>query len=544
MKKIILGVLLLLVAAWAGATWLIGKGVDEGVQSFYEQAELQMAESGEKRVKLEGGGIEGGFLSSTATTDLKLDMPPFNQGEGEADKLTFNTKIYHGPVMFTPDGVKIGSVYSVSTLDLSQFPEKFQEFVAKGFDDETPVKIAALFGFGGAVDSTATMPLFRHIKEEADGSTSIIDFAGFNAEAHGTTEAGSAVSGSFKIGEFNIKNETRKKTLTISASEGEVDIEEVVDGIALASSSKFTVPEIKSSDEAKQYSIKDVTLRSESTADVSDNTISGLGRIEIGSASGGEPGGMTTGLVKQLGDGGYIEFEFKGWNLEALQDIQKNLSESSELQVELAKRKVAGDADTAKLEAEIEKNNAAGAESLLSLFRPGFSWDLRTKVGDGETRTDLQLGIGYAKGAIPMAEATTLRPIVKGLEVTIDLRLAKAILPEGLGEMMLAPQVESGMIEDRGDYYRGSAELKDAKVVVNGNEMPLLQMVEPYMDDEEFFRGIKAGMQSGLNSKMGQPAGAGPGGANMNAPVVPGASDAPSSNPAPDAAPEPQPQSE
>ncbi len=542
MKKIIFIVMLLLVAAWAGATWLIGKGVGVGVQKFYEQAELQMAESGEERITLEGGEIEGGFLSSSATTDLKLNMAPFN--EGENDKLRFNTKIYHGPVMFTPDGVKVGSVYSVSTLDMSQFPDEFQQFAAKAFDDEPPLKIGALFGFNGDVDSTATMPLFRHAKEEIDGSTTVVDFEGFHAEAHGTTEIGSPVNGSFEIGEINVNNETQKRVISVSASAGEIDIEEVVGGIALASSSKFTLPEIKSSNEAQEYTIKDVVIRGESAADVSDNTLGGLGRIEIGSASGSDPGGVTSGLVKQLGDGGYIEFEFKGWDLEALRAMNKQLSKSVELGKQLAKERVAGgaDADTAEIEAEIKENDAAGTNNLMSLFRPGFSWDLRTKLGDGETRTDLKLGIGYAKGAPPMAQAKTLRPIVKGLEVDIDLRLGKAILPEGLGEMMLAPQVESGMIEDRGDYYRAAAELKDSKVVVNGNEMPILQMIEPYMDDEAYLQEIKAKIQTDLK-RDASASGDIPADMDKSAPGTPTPTPTPSPAPepaTPDAAPQPQ----
>ena len=183
-------------------------------------------------------------------------------------------------------------------------------------------------------------------------------------------------------------------------------------------------------------------------------------------------------------------------------------------------------------------------DGVLELFRPGMLFEFRIKLGDGESRSDLKLGVTVVDGAVTAAKAATLGEIVNGLVIDVDVRLSKSMLPEGLAEMFLAQPIQTGMIEDRGDYFRGTGELKDSKVSVNGNEFPVMEQMRPFLDSEEGMAGFRQGMKKsfmgGIGADgVGDPAAAG--GADMNQDANPGESTPPTTpTPAPEAAPDAQ----
>jgi len=542
MKKIIFAVLLLLVAAWAGATWLIGSGIEKGVQNFYDTAELRIAESGNNAVAMEPGDIQRSFFASDATTKVSLTTVPMDDAT-----VTVHTKLYHGPVMFTSDGVKVGSTYAVSTVDTSEFPAEVQEVISKGFDDEEPVRFTMLFGFGGEVDMVMEMPLFRYVFDEPDGGQSKVEFAGMTVNASGTAKGDGETVGNLEIGEIKITNDAKQSSFTTEVGTGEFEAMKSDTMVGYTGTATFNIPEIKAGNAGGELSFKDVGLSADSSVDPESGGMNAAVRYEFASASTSDPDGPVGAVFEQLGDGGYIDYKIENWDLEALQKFQEAQTEMTQIQVDMMSAMMGGesddDFDPEKAGEKLDKLADQAIDGLLELFKPGMLFEFRTKLGDGESRSDLKLGIAVADGAVAASKADTLGQIVNGLLVDIDVRLSKTMLPPGLAEMFLAQPIQAGMIEDRGDYFRGTGELKDSKVSVNGNEFPILQQVQPFLDSPDGMAGFRQGMKQSLMGSLGGAGGAAadlPADMDEEAPApAPNPAPAPAPAPAPGAAPEP-----
>ncbi len=531
MKKIIFAVLLLLVAAWAGATWLIGSGIEKGVNTFYETAETRIAESGNSGVEMQPGEIKRSFLASDATTEVRLTTVPMDDAS-----VTVHTKLYHGPLMFTPDGIKVGSTYSVSTIDTSGFPAEVQSVIAKGFDDEEPVRFTMLFGFGGDVDMTMEMPLFRHLFDEADGAQSKVEFDGMTLKAKGSAKPGSETSGTIELGEIKISNDAKQSSFRTETGTGEFEGTTNDNMIGYSGTASFNIPGIKSTSAGTEFNFKDVGLSAESTVDPDTKAVNASVRYEFASASTSDPDGPVGAVFKQLGDGGYIDYKIENWNLEALKKVQSAQAEMTQIQAETMSAMMAAkpddNFDPDQAAAKLDGLADQAIDGLLELFQPGMLFEFRAKLGDGDSRSDLKLGIAVADGAVEATKAKTLGQIVDGLLVDIDVRLSKAMLPEGMAEMFLAQPIQTGMIEDRGDYFRGTAELKNSKVSVNGNEFPVLEQARPFLESEQGMAGFRDGIKQGLMGGMGGGAAAG----NANIPAdMDRSADPAAPMPAPDA---------
>ena len=98
MKKIVLILVIVLIgiAGWAGATYLIGGQVE----NRYQESIAQLEERGPFRLTSEN--YQRGFLSSRARTLMEFNMPVPAEEEGEVEtktlRLTFEHNLLHGPL--------------------------------------------------------------------------------------------------------------------------------------------------------------------------------------------------------------------------------------------------------------------------------------------------------------------------------------------------------------------------------------------------------------------------------------------------------------
>ena len=521
MKKLLWIVPLVLIAAWPVTTFFIGMNVEKGLDKFYEDATEKVAAMGVGTAPLQFNKKEfnKGFFSSEASTAVEFKDFPLSMFD-----VTVKTKINHGPLMFTSDGVKVGCSYAVSTLDLSNLPEDTRKDIEKAFDDEEPMVMGILTTFGQDVSVNLSMPPFKITEKEfEDDSETKVRFAGMNGTIEGSTKPDSPTTGSLKIGEFRISNEQRGTSISTAIATGELIMSDVRDGQMAAGTASMVLPEFKFKSETSEVAINDIAMKSESAIDDSKGTVGGFGRLEFASVTGTDGSGMATGLIEQLGKGGYIEYSIDGWDYAALMKFQESMNKFSSAQNKMMSGMMgdmnfevdengepvepkeddepAEELDMEKVMAEMQAAAKETFESTVALFQPGMTLDWRIKLGDGEGRGDIHLGVSYAEGAKPGSEAKTVGELVNAIVVETDARIAKAMLPEGMGEAMLADPVEQGMIEDRGDYYRATAEMKRGKVSVNGTELPIMDQFAPIMEQElspdAFLENLMGGMMGG-----------------------------------------------
>jgi uncharacterized protein YdgA (DUF945 family) len=543
MKKLFWILPLALIVAWAATTFFIGMNIEDGIDQFYENTVEQIAAmgAGSSPVAFNKKEFKKGFFSSEATTALEFASFPMSMFN-----ITVKTKIHHGPLMFTPDGMKFGCSYALSTLDLSSLPEDSRKDIDKAFDGEEPLTVGLLTTFSQDFSMNVSMPPFKMTEEEfEDDSETKVRFAGMSGTLDGSSKPDSPATGSLSIGEFRMSNDKRGTSVSTAIAKGELDMTDVRDGQMVGGNASMVLPELKFKSETSEVVVKNIAMKSETEMDDSKGTLGGLFRMEFAGVTGTDESGMASGLIEQLSKGGYMEFAMEGWDHAALMkfneasnrmstaqnkmmgdmmgDLQMELDENGEL-IEPDEGKEEESAEEVDMEAAMAEMEEAGKEmfvAAVALFRPGMSMDWRVKLGDGEGRGDLNLGLSYAEGAKPGSEAKTVGELVNAIVLEADARIAKAMLPEGMGEAMLAGPIEQGMVEDRGSYFRATAELKNGKVSVNGTAMPIMEQFAPMMEQELSPDAIMEAMMGGM---MG--GGAGP---DMEG----GFPDAPDATPAP-----------
>ncbi|MFT5465237.1 MAG: hypothetical protein ACI8UO_000325 [Verrucomicrobiales bacterium] len=122
MKKILVVLLVLVLVAWLGITWFVGAKTEELLLAQLEK----LAKN--PKVDLSSIEYERGIFSSTATAELAID------GVDLGDDGQLGIRVFHGPIAFTPDGVKICVDHVVVTHGKVGVP-----FETDGEDEETIV---------------------------------------------------------------------------------------------------------------------------------------------------------------------------------------------------------------------------------------------------------------------------------------------------------------------------------------------------------------------------------------------------------------------
>ena len=190
MKKYLLLIPVVLLVLWAGMTWIIGSHTKSGFTMAIEALNNNLgAASAFTSVTEES--YSRGFLSSEAITRIAVaGKPGDDKPDTENSDVFLKFKAWHGPLMFTSEGMKIGAEYVVVTLDKGRLPDEIQKIVDEGFKGAEPVKLGVFTGFGGKVAIDAGIAPFLSSSDK----TETLEFEGFSAELE-TSVGGSYARG-------------------------------------------------------------------------------------------------------------------------------------------------------------------------------------------------------------------------------------------------------------------------------------------------------------------------------------------------------------
>ncbi|HFD87394.1 MAG TPA: DUF945 family protein, partial [Gammaproteobacteria bacterium] len=251
MKKALLVILLLLVATWAGATYLVSDQVEKNYQTAVNQVNQKLS-SDFPFLSLKPQSFEKGFLASEATSRVVgID--------GSEEGITLNHKIYHGPIMVTPEGVKTGSSYIVTTVDLASLPDEAREAVSKMTSSDKPVVISLLTGTGKTFDiDVHLVPLSS--KSSGKGEPDI-DFAGLDGAIH-TDMDGSFLKGEIKSGKMTVKDPQSNTHIAVAPAAISFNITEMYKGTALSGTTKTLIPEVTIQSPDGNARLRDLTVAS------------------------------------------------------------------------------------------------------------------------------------------------------------------------------------------------------------------------------------------------------------------------------------------
>jgi len=459
MKKVFPLALLLLLATWGGTSWLISNQVEKHYEQAIGQANTRLRQA-LPFFEVAPTRFDKGLFKSTAQSRITL------HGEAEDEGIPLTHVIYHGPVMFTPMGIKTGSSYIVTTLDLDALPAERRAVLARAAGGKPPLTIGLRTGTGEAFDLDLEV---APLTATGDDGQSEIHFAGL----HGALS--SDLEGRYLHG----KIESGRLRLTRSGNEGveiapttiELDIDELYRGIILAGDARITTQGIT------------VTLPQQGEAHAGNIRLLSSNRHQPDHGIHGEDSLEARPLALKL-PARHLEIDDGALRLDlALQGIDaekyKKLIDAGAalqaLQIEAVEK---GNTDPALLERNIQNYLA----SLVGLLGPGLA---------AETAFDFSLPQGAAKATLaltyaddrPVTELATLRDLIGALGGRFDVTVDEALLDIlSLRELATVP-VAMGFAVQKDGRLQADIRLDGGVLRINGQPTPFIEMLGPILDE-------------------------------------------------------------
>ena len=151
-----------LILLWVVATLVIGGGTKPVLEMALEEAKMS---SGGAVSVAELVEYKKGMASSTGKSKFV-----FGPAGEEPAEIYLNHEIYHGPIMMTPSGIKMGTSHTVTTVDLDSLPEEVKENIDRGFTSRTPLLVNLTTGMKSSSMDFEIAEYNNRIKSE-DGSS-------------------------------------------------------------------------------------------------------------------------------------------------------------------------------------------------------------------------------------------------------------------------------------------------------------------------------------------------------------------------------------
>ena len=204
MKKILIAVLLLLVAAVLAGPYFIGSQIEKTSKQLVEKSNQELAKLVETNPQFQSGSLkledyQKGYLSTKAKSILTLSVAI--TGEPEEFIIPFDTDITHGPYL---GSAGFGLAKIISRPDLS------------GFDlpdviNKDTIVMEGIVDFSQGVTETITVAPIKYTNE--DDNT--IDFAGAVINGRGHLQERSTFTADLNVKQLKVSNSDQPNVLTL-----------------------------------------------------------------------------------------------------------------------------------------------------------------------------------------------------------------------------------------------------------------------------------------------------------------------------------------
>ena len=209
MKKILIALVLLVIAAIAASPFLIGSQIEKTTQQLVEKGNQQLSELAQSNSQIQSGGLtinsyEKGYLNSKATGVLTIAVAAV-AGESKEFKIPFNTDIKHGPYL---GDAGFGLARIISRPDLSglDLPEAI---------NADTITVEGVVDFSQALTETVTVAPIKYVSEEGDA----VDFAGATINSNSHVQNRATFTADLSIKQLMLSSTDQSNVLTLKPFE-------------------------------------------------------------------------------------------------------------------------------------------------------------------------------------------------------------------------------------------------------------------------------------------------------------------------------------
>ncbi len=440
MKKVLIGVLVVLVAVVVAAPYVNGYLMEKILVSQVEKYNQEYSAQA-LGMKLEISRYDRGFGTSEIEWRVLLpEMAPFNTLE---------------PIVLT-ESAKHGYLVVTSQTSLEQ-NSWYADFVREKLNGKNPLKISNTYSLLGTITSTVLVDKF----EVTDGTDTLVVSPGELIIQVTPSSQTFASSGSFEG--FSVPGELKIAGINLSY-DGKRISSMIMDG-----ESTVTIKEAEINADGQQVKCANLQGQSFVDFDKDTNTLSLSTRYSVDQLVTAEKTiddlRVTIGLNHLDAEG----FEnFQKVYLNTVMDVMKSMPQAEK--------------DPEQFQAMMDQKMALAGMQMMTevekLLKKDLQFEisgLHLKLPEGEIDGDFQIGLKKdmsLAGFIGLAQQLS--------EVTNVFSLQSSCsLPDGLvneQEKLLVPMLpgmQSGLFQQDGERLVHSAEIKDNKLYLNGNEFPL-----------------------------------------------------------------------
>ena len=465
MKKILLPVLVLIPAIWAGATWFTSQNSEAVLDEVLAQSNQQMAEAA-PFLATEKTSFEKGFIQSSAQSVITISPTFFGKEEAESIQIGLNHKIYHGPIMLTPNGIKIGTSYIVTTLDQSSLSEEVKTIITTFFGEAEPFVSGVTTGASEMIDTDFTIAPFSidaaqiaELTGESLGDDELeFSFAGFSGEITGNVQ-GTKMTGMMDIGEVTLKSQNGDNPfdVTMAASTIDVDVDELYKGSLLDGKIVMTIPGIEFSDgNGSGATFTEVHIIS--SAGQNDELMNAAFTFDINNMQ-----------IKSSNAG----FDFPDSKVHTSGDIsgieRTTIVKLIDLEQEMYQAVLLGNDDADALLSSTQ----AYYQAVGELIKQGVKMDSVIEISTAAGNAAVNLDLTYAD-AKPLIALKTVRDLAMAIQGKLTMNIDKSMLAGTPLEEAISMPVGMGFVVEKADHYESLAKLNKGELLLNGEPVPFL----------------------------------------------------------------------
>ncbi len=408
---------------------------------------------------------ESGFLSSRSRVQLNIE-----RDNAEALAVDVDLDIYHGPLMWTPKGLKFGAYYIAFTPDMAFLPDEnhaAKEFL-EGFAGRKPISGHLLLGLWGGQNLGLELSPFSFSEDKQSVSLARGITGEFNIG-----DDFSRLKSTINIGPFSFADKGEALKVDIAASVLTMDITEFYAGNMLTGELQYTLDSIISRSKGSESRIEGISLYSAN--DKNDAGMYGSGHFLLQSIAADDES-----FKAMFGESLKFRFDinYEGLNERATREFAA-LNQTLNYQMYGA---LLSDTDISKQGALTDKNLQAYLLAIASLVQQGFKFDYGFSLGKGDANSGIDVVFEWVD-AEGLMDKKTLRQVLTAFRLDVKATIDEAFLAHPNVKNMAQIPVVSGYavlteegIESHGLFNRG-------ELLLNGNPVSYMDKVGAALDE-------------------------------------------------------------
>lgn len=478
MKKTLIGTLLIIPVLWAGMTWVASNKTEEVFNNMLAQSQQRITEAA-PILTIEKQSFSKGFISSTAKSIIHIAPEIFDSED--PFKITLNHSIYHGPLMLTADGIKIGTSYIITTLDQSPLEEKTRQAITLIFAGNQPLTSKTHTQFDSSItesfdipalviDSVALESIFEHKQNNTNNFK--LSLAGISGKFTTNPEA-SYLNGFISAGTLNItgKDSQDNFDLAVKPSNVKLDIDELYHGAMLLGSVSLKLPEVLLSDGKQSISLKDMLIKS--SGDEFAESYNQTATIDIDKLLMNADSSPSIFPESKL----HMSFALKGLDQTATKRLIDHSQSINQAQISLLNSQ-----NSSQAQQQFDTDISNYLQALSNLIKPGLTNNNIIELSNNKGASSIHFDLSYVS-AQKLFELKTLKELIIALSAEFRLNIDKKMVAGTAVEQLLNSPMTNNAIKSNADAYTTIAILDNGQLNLNGEPVPLFDMLGPAAEE-------------------------------------------------------------